>query len=77
MFLYYLQRLDMMVGMMKILNLYNIRLGTGEAVNSVSSLTLFCYYSTKQDSTAVGTQEQLQQIMGHKNAGIFQTYINK
>jgi len=35
-FLYYLQRLGMMAGMMKILNPYNIRRGTGEAVDSES-----------------------------------------
>ena len=32
-FLYYLQRLGMMAGMMKILNPYSIRRGTGEAVD--------------------------------------------
>jgi hypothetical protein len=32
-FLYYLQRLGMMVGLMQILNPYNIRRGTGEAVD--------------------------------------------
>ena len=35
-FLYYLQRLGMMAGMMKILNPYNIRRGTGEAVDGES-----------------------------------------
>ena len=37
----------------------------------------FHSYSTKQGFTAVGTQGQLQQVMNHKDAGIFQVYINE
>jgi hypothetical protein len=40
-FLYYLQRLGMMAGMMKILNPYNIRRGTGEAVDGKSHRLLY------------------------------------
>ena len=58
-FLYYIQRLGFMAGMMQIFNPYNIRRGTGEAVD------------------AIATQAQLQQVMGHKDAGVYQAYINE
>jgi len=40
-FLYYLQRLGMMAGMMKILNPYNIRRGTAEVVDGESHYLLY------------------------------------
>ena len=57
--LYYLQRLGFVLGMVMILNPYNIRRGAGEGVQDVA------------------IQGQLQQVMGHRDAGIFQAYINE
>lgn len=58
-FLYYIQRLGFMAGLMRILNPYNIRRGAGEAVDSVA------------------TQALLQQVMGHRDAGVLQAYMNE
>ncbi|KAM7215024.1 putative FluG domain containing protein [Rhypophila decipiens] len=64
-YLGYLQRLGVLSGFMQILTCYMIRRGLGEAVEGLNP------------HFPIGTQGQLQQVMSHRNASIYQAYINQ
>jgi Protein of unknown function (DUF3435) len=76
-FLYYFQRLGVASRMMQILTLYVIRRGTGNELDGMSMTPISALNVDADCLLELATQAVLQQVMSHRDAVIFQAYLNE